>query len=299
MVGGTRAVKIRQSASERAADVLVYAVMLFIICVTLYPFLYVLSMSISKPIHVVEQSVWLFPKGLSFSAYDRIFDSPEVWTSYSNTFFYTVAGTMLNVIMTSLAAYPLSRKGFFLRKYMMMFIVVTMFFGGGIIPMFILMQDLGIYNTRWAILLPTAASAFLIIIARTFFQTIPESLHESAKLDGANDITILTKIVLPLSKPILAVLTLFYAVNHWNSFFPALMYLPNPSLQPLSLYLMKILVQGQEVMVEGMIDSYDRTLHSIQIKYAMIIVTVLPIVSVYPFLQKYFVQGVMIGSLKE
>lgn len=299
MVRSTRAVNIGGTVGGRLADGCLYAVMLFVICITLYPFLFVFSMSISKPIYVMEQSVWLFPKGLSFSAYERIFDNPEVWRSYGNTLFYTVAGTLLNVTMTALAAYPLSRKGFFLRKYMMLFVVVTMFFGGGMIPMFILMQELGIYNTRWAILLPTAASAFLIIIARTFFQSIPESLHESAKLDGANDMTILTRIVLPLSQPILAVLTLFYAVNHWNSFFPALMYLPDPSLQPLSLYLMKILVQGQEVMVEGMIDSYDRTMHSIQIKYAMIIITVLPIVTIYPFLQKYFVQGVMIGSLKE
>ncbi|MDF2669439.1 MAG: lplC5 [Paenibacillus sp.] len=292
-------VTIRKSWGERLGDLFIYSIMWFVIAITLYPFVYVFSMSISEPIHVIEQSVWLFPKGFSIDAYLRVFENEHVWRSYYNTVFYTVAGTSLNVVLTALAAYPLARRSFSLRRPIMVFIVITMFFGGGIIPMFILIQELGIYNTRWAILLPTAVSAFLIIIARTFFQTIPESLHESAKLDGANDITILLRIVLPLSKPILAVLSLFYAVNHWNSFFPAMMYLPDQTLQPLSLYLIKILVQNQEIMVEGVLDSFDRTLYAIQLKYAMIIITVLPIMLIYPFLQKYFVQGVMIGSLKE
>ncbi|WP_135553691.1 carbohydrate ABC transporter permease [Paenibacillus cymbidii] len=290
---------IRKTWGEHLADGWIYLTMAFVIVVTLYPFVFVFSMSISKPIHVIEQSVWLFPKGFSLGAYKKVFENEMVWRSYYNTLFYTVVGTAINVVMTALAAYPLARRSFSLRRPMMVFIVITMFFGGGIIPMFILIQELGIYNTRWAILLPSAVSAFLIIIARTFFQTIPESLHESAKLDGANDISILVRIVLPLSQPILAVLTLFYAVNHWNSFFPAMMYLPEQKLQPLSLYLVKILVQNQEIMSEGMLDSFDRALYAIQLKYAMIIITVLPIMAIYPFLQKYFVQGVMIGSLKE
>ncbi|WP_127583590.1 carbohydrate ABC transporter permease [Paenibacillus koleovorans] len=289
----------RKSWSDRVADLAIYSAMWGVIAITLYPFLYIISMSLSEPIHVVEQSVWLFPKGFSLEAYARVFDNEQVWKSYYNTVFYTAAGTALNVAMTTLAAYPLARRSFSLRRPIMVFIVITMFFGGGIIPTFILIQELGIYNTRWAILLPSAVSAFLIIIARTFFQTIPESLHESAKLDGANDLAILYRIVLPLSQPILAVLTLFYAVNHWNSFFPAMMYLPDKALQPLSLYLIKILVQNQEIMVEGVLDSYDRTLYAVQLKYALIVITVLPIMAVYPFLQKYFVQGVMIGSLKE
>jgi putative aldouronate transport system permease protein len=284
---------------ERTMNTGIYMVMWFVIAITLYPFIFVFSMSISEPIYVIEQSIWLLPKGFSTEAYARVFENPDVWRAYSNTLFYTIAGTLINVMMTTLGAYPLARPAFFIRKQIMMFIVFTMFFGGGIIPLFILIQELGLYDTRWAIILPGAVSAFYIIIARTFFMSIPESLHESAKLDGANDLTIFGRIILPLSKPIMAVLTLFYAVQHWNSFFPAMMYLPNKDLQPLSLYLMKILVQNQGAMVENMLDSFDRTLYAVQLKYALIIITVLPIITIYPFLQKYFVKGVMLGSLKE
>jgi putative aldouronate transport system permease protein len=289
----------RKSAMERSADAIIYAGLWLAVIVTLYPFIYVLSMSISSPIHVIDQSVWLWPKGFSLEAYRKVLNNPDVWTAYTNTFIYTIAGTALNVTMTMLAAYPLSRRTFFIRKPIMVFIVITMFFGGGLIPMFILIQELGLYNTRWAVLLPSAVSAFLIIITRTFIQTIPESLLEAAKLDGSNDISILIRLIIPLSKPILAVLTLFYAVSHWNSFFSALMYLPDASLQPMSMFLMKVLVTNEEMMVEGMSDSFDRTMIAIQVRYSIIIVTILPIVMIYPFLQKYFVKGVMIGSLKE
>ena len=163
---------------------------------------------------------------------------------------------------------------------------------------FILIQKLGMYNTRWAMLIPGAVGAYYIIIARTYFETIPDSLHESAILDGANDITILSRIFFPLSKPIIAVLILFYAVGHWNSYFSALLYLPNAKLQPLQLYLVKILIQNQQSMLEGMTDQYERTLYAVQLKYAAIIVAILPIICVYPFLQKYFVKGVMIGAIK-
>jgi len=290
---------IRKTTGERTVDWLIAAGMWVVVAITLYPFLYVLSMSISNPIYVIDGSVWLYPKGFSLRAYDTIFDNPDMWRSYGNTIFYTVAGTSINIAMTVLAAYPLARRHFFLRKPIMVFIVVTMFFGGGLIPAFLLMQELGLYNTRWAMLLPGAASAFLIIVSRTFFQDIPESLHESAKLDGAGEFAILLRIVLPLSMPIVAVLALFYAVGHWNSFFPAMMYLPDPRLQPLSIYLIKVIIQNSDVALKDMIDQHDRSMISVQLKYAMIIVTIAPILMIYPFLQKYFVKGVMIGSLKE
>lgn len=228
-----------------------------------------------------------------------VFENPDVWRSYYNTIFYTVIGTAINVTLTMLGAYPLARTNFFARKQIMVFIVITMFFNGGLIPMFILIQNLNLYNTRWAILLPTAVSAFLIIITRTFFQSISESLHESAKLDGAGEFTILTRIVIPLSAPIVAVLALFYAVGHWNSFFPALMYLPDIKLQPLSLYLVKVLIQNSGAMMENMIDETEKSMYAVQLKYSLIIVAILPILVIYPFLQKYFAKGVMIGSLKE
>lgn len=289
----------RKTMGERASDAFIILCMIVVVIVTLYPFVYIFSMSISDPINVINKSVWLFPKGFSLDAYQEVFKNPNLWRSYYNTVFYTVFGTLLNIVLTILLAYPLARRTFFLRKQIMIFIVITMFFSGGLVPMFILIQDLGIYNTRWAILLPTAISAFNVIITRTFFQSIPEALHESAKLDGANDLSILFRIIIPLSKPIIAVLSLFYAVTHWNSFLPALLYLPDPKLQPLSLYLIKIIIQNNTEMLEDMVDQASRNMFSVQIKYAIIIVAVLPIVTIYPFLQKYFVKGVMIGSLKE
>lgn len=281
------------------SDMMIYLVMIFVIVITLYPFVYVLSMSISEPRYVLADTIWLYPKGFSLESYKKVFENEEIWTAYSNTIFYTVVGTALNILFTMLAAYPLSRRTFFARNWIMVIIVITMFFGGGLIPSFLLIKELGLYNTRWAVLLPGLTSAFYIIITRTFFQSIPDSLTESAKIDGANDIGILLRIIIPLSKPILAVLSLFYAVGHWNSYVSAMIYLPNPKLQPMSLYLMKILVQNNDSMMEGMTDQIDRALFAAQLKYAIIIVTILPILMIYPFLQRFFVKGVMIGSLKE
>jgi putative aldouronate transport system permease protein len=289
----------KRSTGSTVSDGLIYLAMWFVIIITLYPFVYVLSMSISDPKYVVSDSVWLFPKGFSLESYRKVFENKDIWVAYYNTVFYTGVGTSLNILFTVLAAYPLSRRTFFARNWIMVIITITMFFGGGLIPSFLLIKELGLYNTRWAILLPGLTTAFYIIITRTFFYGIPDSLTESAKIDGANDIGILLRIIIPLSKPILAVLALFYAVGHWNSYIPAMIYLPDQKLQPLSLYLVKILVQNNDSMLEGMIDQYDRALMSIQLKYSIIIVTILPILLVYPFLQKYFVKGVMIGSLKE
>jgi putative aldouronate transport system permease protein len=299
MVRGSSVARIRKSTGEHIGEGFIYVIMWFVTAITLYPFIYVVSMSISDPVYVVQNSIWLWPKGFSLKAYAMVFENPDVWLAYYNTIFYTVVGTAINVTLTMLGAYPLARKTFFARKQIMIFIVITMFFSGGLIPMFILIQDLNIYNTRWAILLPTAVSAFLIIITRTFFQSISESLHESAKLDGAGEFTILTRIVIPLSAPIVAVLALFYAVGHWNSFFPALMYLPDVKYQPLSLYLVKVLIQNSNAMMENMFDESEKSMYAVQLKYSLIIVAILPILFIYPFLQKYFVKGVMIGSLKE
>ncbi|MGG1519356.1 carbohydrate ABC transporter permease [Paenibacillus oryzisoli] len=293
MVAGTR----RRTGS--VSDWLIVLGMIVVIIITLYPFVYVLSMSISAPRYVVSDSVWLFPRGFSLESYKRVFENEDIWRAYSNTIFYTVVGTALNIVFTVLAAYPLSRRTFFARNWIMTIIVITMFFSGGLIPTFLLIKELGMYNTRWALLIPGLTTAFYIIITRSFLQGIPDSLTESAKIDGANDVHILARIIVPLSKPILAVLALFYAVGHWNSYVPAMIYLSNAKLQPMSLYLMKVLVQNNDSMLEGMADQLDRAMFGMQLKYAIIIVSVLPILFVYPFLQKYFVKGVMIGSLKE
>ena len=280
-------------------DAVIVFLLFFIIVITLYPFIYVLSMSISDPIYAIKQEIWLLPKGFSLGAYKMCFENPDIWNSYYNTIWYAVVGTCINILMTIIAAYPLSRRTFFAKDFFMMGIAFTMFFGGGLIPAFLLIKNLGLYNTRWAMVIPGAVGAYYIIIARTYFETIPESLQESAKIDGANDITILFRIFIPLCKPIIAVLILFYAVGHWNSYFSALIYLPNVKLQPLQLYLVKILIQNQMSMMSGMTDQYERTLYAVQLKYAAIIVSILPIICTYPFLQKYFVKGVMIGAIKQ
>jgi len=290
----------KKSIGERVYEAIITFILIIAMTITLYPFIYVFSMSISDPAEVAAQTVWLLPKGFSLDSYKIAFENPDLWRSYYNTLWYTVVGTTLNVFLTIIGAYPLSRKNFQLRHFFMVVIAITMFFSGGLIPMFILVNKLGLYNTRWAVILPGAVSAWNLIIARVFFQsTIPDSLPEAAKLDGCSDIGILFRVVMPLSMPIIAVLTLYYAVGHWNSYFSALLYLPDQKLQPVQIYLMKVLIEQTEEALGGLEDLGIRSSLAAQMKYTIIIIVVLPILCVYPFLQKYFVKGVMIGAIKE
>jgi putative aldouronate transport system permease protein len=289
--------KVKEAASEKLFLGFIVLMLILTIATTLYPFIYVISMSVSNPVYVIQQSVWLFPKGFSMGAYKLIFENKEIWQSYYNTIWYTVIGTAINLAVTIFAAYPLSRRTFFARNYIMFFIVFTMFFSGGIIPSFMLVKYLGLYDTKWAIILPAAISTWNLIIARSFFQSIPDSLQESARIDGCNDLGILFRIVLPLSMPIIAVIGLFSAVGFWNSYFSAMIYLPSPKNHPLQIYLMKIVVQNSQQFV-GASQGYERVLYTAQLKYGIIVVAVLPIICVYPFLQRYFVKGVMIGAVK-
>ncbi len=268
--------------------------------VTLYPFVYIISMSISEPNAVLAQEVWLMPKGFSLGSYNMVFENKEIWTSYGNTIWYTVVGTTINVVFTLMGAYALSRREFFARNSIMVYITITMFFSGGLIPTFLLVNNLGLYNSRWAMILPGAINTWNLIVARTYFQSsIPDSMPESAKLDGSTDIGIFLKIVLPLSTPIIAVLIVFYAVGHWNAWFNASLYLGDSSLHPLQLFLRKILLMNSPDLLEGMEDAFERVAYAIQLKYASIVVATLPIVCIYPFVQKYFVTGVMLGAIKE
>jgi putative aldouronate transport system permease protein len=268
--------------------------------ITLYPFVYIISMSISEPGAVLAQEVWLLPRGFSLGSYNMVFENREIWTSYGNTIWYTLVGTTINVAFTLMGAYALSRKEFFARNGIMIYIAITMFFNGGLIPTFLLVNSLGMYNSRWAMVIPGAISAWNLIIARTYFQTsLPDSLPESARLDGATDIGIFLKIVLPLSAPIVAVLTIFYAVGHWNAWFNAMLYLSDSTLHPLQLFLRKILLMNSPDFLQGMEDAFERVAYAIQLKYASIVVAALPIICIYPFVQKYFVKGVMLGAIKE
>ena len=290
-----------QSRSERIAGIFIYIILSFITLLVLYPLFFVLIASISAPETVMRGEVWLWPKELSFVGYERLFANSELVRGFLNTLLYTTTGTALNVLMTIAAAYPLSRVDFKGRHVFTLIIVFTMFFSGGMIPNYLLVKELGMLDTIWAIIIPSAVSVWNIIIMRTFFQSsIPKEMQEAAFIDGASNMRVLLRIVLPLSGPILAVMVLFYAVGHWNSYFSALIYLSDRANYPMQLFLREILVQGQmQEMVDISDDSLARSLMDAEaIKYAAVIVTNLPMLLLYPFLQKYFVKGVMIGAIK-
>lgn len=288
----------RTSLGDQVYTVLNYVLCFFAACVAAYPLIYVFSMSISDPQAVISNTVTLLPKGFDLKAYSIVFKNAEIWRSYYNTIWYTVVGTTISTILTMMAAYPLSRKQFFLKKQLSFFFSISMFLAGSLVPMYILINQLGLYNTRWAIVLPVGAAPYYIIVARTFLSSIPESLYESAKIDGASEFTILRRIFIPLSKPIVAVLVIYYAVQQWNGYFTSMIYLPaRKDLQPLQVYLMKILINNENMSTQ--LGSVSQSLISLQLKYVVIVVALIPILCVYPFLQKYFIKGMMIGAVKE
>mgnify|MGYP001355373904 CR=1 FL=1 len=291
-----------KSTSRKVFEMFNIIIMIFLNIIMLYPFLYVLAASFSSNASVLAGRVGIIPDDFNLRAYKAVFNYSLVWTSYRNTIFYTTLGTAINMVLTVLAAYPLSRKDFYGRSVFTFFIAVTMFFSGGLIPTFLVVRRLGLYNTFWALLLPGALSTTNMIIMRTFFQNIPDALEEAAIIDGASDLQILTKIILPLSIPSIATIGMFYAVGHWNSWFSAMIYLRDRSKYPLQLVLRQIVLQNQ--VNELLSQQYGTTIEETQslvsetVKYATIIVAVIPILCVYPFIQKYFVKGVMIGSIK-
>ena len=291
----------KKSASDRAFDLFLVVFLVALITITIYPFWYILCASISNPTALMKhRGIILFPLGKAgIEAFTTvIFKNPNIAMGYRNTLFYLVAGTTINMVMTTLAAYCLSRKGAMLVNPLMMFVTFTMLFQGGMIPSFLLVRNLGWIDSRLALLIPTAISVYNLIIMRTNFQTIPESLFESARLDGAGELTVLIHIVLPLSKAVLAVILLFYSVSQWNSWFAAVLYLRNRSMYPLQLILREILISNSLDSMTTGAGAGDREPLSVTIQYATIIVSTLPILMVYPFLQKYFVKGVMIGAVK-
>ena len=278
---------------------LIRDVVLLIFCIiVLYPVMYVISASFSNPLFVMKNEVVLLPKGFTLIGYEKVFSNPDVWNSYKNTIVYTTVGTALNVILTSTGAFALSRKDFKGRNFWTFYITFTMFFSGGIIPMYLLIKQLNLYDTFWVMILPGAISAWNMIIMRTFFQSnVPMELQEAAIIDGCNDLVIFLKIALPLSMPIIAIMTLFYGVDHWNSFFGAMLYLSDRDKFPLQLILREILLQNiSSGNVEG--PAADQQIVGESIRYALIIVATVPILLVYPFIQKYFVKGVLIGAIK-
>lgn len=292
---------VKRDRNDKIYLILVYIFVILCTFAALYPMIYTLSMSISGAEHVAKNDIYFFPKGFSLQAYKMVFEDKEIWGAYGNTLWYTVVGTVLSVVVTVVSAYPLSRKRFFLRRKLMLFVLFTMYFSGGMIPMFLLVNRIGLYNTRWACILPYLISAWNLIVCRSFFESIPDTLEEAASIDGASPYVTFWKIFLPLSKPIVAVMTLFYAVGQWNAYFAAMMYLPNSDLHPIQMYLRKILILSntQSSMGGSSMGGFERSLATQQLKYAVIIVTILPILVIYPCVQKHFVKGVMVGSIKE
>jgi putative aldouronate transport system permease protein len=291
---------VKRGPHPGAVDVLLAAALVGLSAVTLYPLVYVISMSVSGADAVVRQQVFLYPIGFSVGSYRLILANRQIWLSYYNTLWYTAVGTTINVVVTLMAAYALSRREFFARKPIMILVTVTMFFSGGLVPLFVLINGLGLYNTRWSIVLPVAVNTYNLIIARTYLHiSIHDSIPESAKMDGCSDVTILWRIVLPVAQPIIAVLTIFYAVSHWNAWFGASLFLNDVGLHPLQLYLRKLLLQSELDSAVMMEMTTELTAYMQQLKYACIVVATLPILCVYPFLQRYFVQGVMLGAIKE
>jgi len=290
----------KKTIGEKAFDIFNVLFLILASIVFLYPLWFVIISSVSSATAIASGDVTWLPKGINFSAYERVFSDSKVWVAYKNTFIYVGVGTVINLVLTTLGAYPLSRRDLRGRNFIMMFIVFTMFFSGGLIPEYLNVRDLGLYDSRWAIWLPSAISAYNLIVMRTFFQsTIPDGLIESAKIEGANEYRILWSIIIPLSMPVIAVMTLFYAVGHWNSWFSAMIYLQDRSLHPLQLLLREILVASQTNDMMGGVSSGDVVAVSETIKYATTVIATLPILVIYPFLQKYFAKGVMIGGVKE
>ncbi len=288
------------SAGDRAFDVVLAVLTILSVLVILYPLVFVASASVSDPMEIFQGNVWLWPKGFNLDAYKQVFRNDDIFTGYKNTLLYTVVGTVVTIVITFSAAYPLSRKKLYGRNKLMSFFLFTMFFSGGMIPTYLIVRQLGLYNTMWAVILVGTVSVYNIIVARTFMQnTIPEELYEAAAMDGCGDIRVFFRVVLPLSAPILAVLVLFYGVNFWNSYFNGLIYLSDRASYPLQLFLREILLNN---MADSMIDTagidISQYMVSESIKYAVIIVSSVPMLVLYPFLQKFFVKGVMIGAVK-
>lgn len=295
------ATTIKPTRSDRIFDVWNYALLTIFFIIVLYPLVYVASASFSNPDAVISGQMWLLPVQPTLDGYRAVFSYESIVQGYLNSVFYVVAGTVVNVFMTILAGYALSRRDLYGRNMFMFLFVFTTLFSGGLIPTYLVVDDVGLLNTRWALIVPTALAVYNVIITRTFFQvTIPHELLEAAQIDGSDDFTFLRRVVLPLSGPIIAVNVLFYAIGHWNQFFSALIYLTNESLFPLQLVLREILVQNS-VDPSQMSDATEllRRQHLRDLlKYSLIVVASLPPLMLYPFVQKYFVKGLIVGSLK-
>ena len=293
--------KVNESPIDRIFMFFNALVLLVITVAILLPLIFIVSASFSSAEAVIAGKVTLWPVDFSLLGYETIFEHKKVWDGFGNSLFYTVFGTLFNVVMTIIAAYPLSRQDLVGRRVITIAFIFTMLFSGGLIPTYMVVRDLGLLNTRWAMILPTGIGVFNLLITITFFRTtIPPELIEAARIDGANDFRTFGSVVLPLARPIIAVLVLFYAVNHWNSYFQALIYLKDQELFPLQIVLREILIENS-IDASMLIDIEDLIVREglrELLKYSLIVVASVPVLIIYPFVQRHFVKGMMIGSVK-
>jgi putative aldouronate transport system permease protein len=293
--------QIQTGLNDKLFDTIVFILMVVILLICLYPLYFIIIASISDPYMVSSGKVLLYPRGITFNGYDRIFHYRKIWSGYSNTILYTTLGTTINVIITVSAGYALSRKTLVGRKMILMLFVFTLFFNGGMIPTYMVVDSLGLINTIWAMVLPNALQVWNLMIARSFFEsTIPEDLRSAAFIDGSGNLRFFFQIVMPLSKAIVSVMVLFYAISHWNAFFNAFLYLESDKLYPLQVVLRDILVSNQPdpSMIDDLATLIEKQKVAEMLKYGLIVVASLPVLILYPFVQRYFVTGVMVGSIK-
>ena len=290
---------IKKTKSERVFTVFNTVLMCLIVVVTLYPLWYILCASLSSAEKLISFRGLLFaPLGWNTTAYSKVMTNPDVGNGYINTLFVVIIGTAFNLVMTTLGAFVLTRKDFLIKRAMSLMIVFTMYFQGGLIPTFLVVQGVGLVDSRWSLILPIAINTFNLIIMRTNFAAFPAELEDATRVDGANDIVLLFRIMIPICAPVFAVMALFYATSHWNSWLSSVLYLRTRSAYPLQLILREILIANDmNAMKEG-IDLMDNLAVAATIKYATIIVSTLPILCIYPFIQRYFVKGVMVGAIK-
>ncbi len=295
--------RVEKSYSDKIFDVVNLIVMCVLLLIFIWPMWFVLIASFSDPNQLWLGNVILWPKGFTLEAYEKLLEYTDIWIGYKNTILYTVVGTLVNLILTVTLAYPLSRKDFLPRKFIMIMLVITMYFSGGLIPTYLVVKNLGMVNNFWAMIIPGAISTYNVLVVRTYFlNSIPNELHEAAKLDGANNLQFFGKIALPLAKPVVAVVGLYYAVGHWNDYYTALIFLYDKEKFPLTCFLKNLIIDTSTAM-KGSFGSSASEMESMirlaqSLKYSTIIVAVIPMLIVYPFVQKFFVKGVMIGSIK-
>ncbi len=292
--------RMKKTWGEWIFDIVKWLLMALAFLLTLYPFIYVFSMSLSSQEAVLANKVVLFPVGFSLKAYQTLLENNNILTGYANTIFYTVAGTLYSTAVTLLGAYTLSRQDFIFRNFLTKFFLVTMYFNGGMVTSFLLIKKLGLYNTRPAIILPGAVSVFTMIIAISFFKSFPESLIEAARIDGYNELRIFASIVLKTSRSIIAVVVLFYAVDKWNTYFNAILYLRDAAKQPIQVFLARVLSNNSNSLMfsDSSQNMMEQSTLVLQMRYALIMITMIPIMMVYPFAQKHLIKGAMLGSLK-